>query len=357
MNVELIEPEASTELTMLTRADMALDSRRAEPNLRALAAKNVAIVAILDKAGREQAHGAAMELKRARTTIEKVSKEARDDANKFSKAVIAEANRLIEIVEPEEKRLIALRDSYDTEQERIKEEAERVERARITAIHERISQIRGFHALSLECRTSERVDGILNRLVETWLEFDFVADFAEFGEEAQATYDNTHAAVTTVFNQKLAVETENARIKAEQQAAADKLEAERQANAAEAKKLADERAAFEAERAAMAAERAAVAAKAEAERLTQEAAAQADQAAKELAEYQAAITAPAVEAPQASTELPAEPLELSGQLMSIAMEPTPPSAEALIGVIATHFKVSDELAAEWLHSYDFSVYY
>lgn len=45
------------------------------------------------------------------------------------------------------------------------------------------------------------------------------------------------------------------------------------------------------------------------------------------------------------------------QLMSIAMEPTPPNAEALIGVIATHFKVSDELAAEWLDSADFTPYY
>lgn len=357
MNIEMIEPDTSTELTVQDRAFRALNSNKTEQSLKALAVKNVGIVAIVDKAGREQAHGAAMELKTTRVAIEKTSKAARDDATKFSKAVIAEEQRLVAIIQPEETRLLGLRDGWDEEQQRIKEEAERVERARVTAIHERISQIRGFHALSLECRTSERVDGILNRLVQTWLEFDFVADFAEFGEEAQATYDNTHAAVTTVFNQKLAVETENARVKAEQQAAADKLKAEREAHEAEAKKLADERAAFEAERAAIAAERAAAAAKVEAERLAQEATAQADQAAKELAEYQAAITAPAVEVPQVSTELFTEPLELSGQLMSIAMEPTPPSAEALIGVIAIHFNVSEELAAEWLDSADFTTYY
>lgn len=344
MNVELIEPETSTEMTVQDRAFRALNSNKTEQDLKALAAKNVGIVAIVDSAGRAQAHGAAMELKTTRVSIEKTSKTARDDANKFSKAVIKEEKRLVAIIQPEETRLLGLRDGWDDEQQRIKEEAERVERARITAIHERISQIRGFHALALECRTSERVEVILNRLLETWLDFNFEDDFEEFGEEAQASYDHTHAAVTAVFHQKLAAETENARIKAEHAAAAAALQAEREAHEAEAKKLADERAAFEADR------------------LAQEAATHADQAAKDLADYHAAITVlvedvPAAEAPQVSTELFAEPLVLSGEILSIAIEPKAPKAITLIVVIADHFKVTEEQAAEWLDATDFSTYY
>jgi len=361
--IELLAPEPAT-LTVEARAAVALKSSDTELHLIAMAAKNAGIVAILDKPGREQAHGAAMELKRTRVAIENTSKAARDDATKFSKAVIAEEKRLVAIIEPEESRLLALRDDWDAAQAAIKAEAERVERARIMAINERIAGLRSYVNLALECRTSERIQGLLDKLIATWLAYDYEEDFAEFGEEAQATYDNTHAAVTSVFNQKLAVETENARIKADQQAAADKLKAEREAHEAEAKKLADERAAFEAERAAMAAERAAAAAKVEAERLAQEAAAQAEADSKALADYHAAITTPVEavpvaepEAPPVSTELFDGVMELSGQLMSIAMEPTPPNAEALIGVIATHFKVSDELAAEWLDSADFTPYY
>lgn len=220
--IELLDPEPAT-LTVEARAAVALKSSDTELHLIALAAKNAGIVAIIDKAGREQAHGAAMELKTTRVAIEKTSKTARDDATKFSRAVIEEEKRLVAIIQPEETRLLGLRDDWDAAQAAIKVEAER---------------------------------------------------------------------------------------------------------------------------------------------LAQEAAAQAEADSKALADYHAAITTPVEavpvaepEAPPVSTELFDGVMELSGQLMSIAMEPTPPNAEALIGVIATHFKVSDELAAEWLDSADFTPYY
>ena len=48
-----------------TRAVLALNSSKTELDLRALATKHVTIVEIKDRAGREQAHGAAMELMKA----------------------------------------------------------------------------------------------------------------------------------------------------------------------------------------------------------------------------------------------------------------------------------------------------
>jgi len=357
MNVELIEPETSTELTVQDRAALALGSSKTEQNLKELAAKNTAIVAILDKAGRAQAHGAAMEIKSARVHVEKTAKEVREDATEFSKAVIKEEKRLVAIIQPEEIRLLGLRDGWDTEQQRIKEEAERVERARITAIHERIAIVRNFHAMALECRTADRVQTLIDRALSVWLAFDFEQDFAEFSNEAQTAYDDTHARMVQIHAQKFAEEAERARIKAEQEAEAAKLKAEREAHAAEAKKLADERAALEADRKAMAAERAAIAAKIEADRLAQEATAQVDADAKALAEYQAAISVPAVEVAQVEEVAPVEPMRLTGQLLSIAIKPMSPSAGALIGVIAQHFNVPGETAAEWLDSADFTTYY
>ena len=61
------------------RAALALNSTQTERDLLALATKHASIQVIKDKAGRDQAHGAAMEVKRARTTIERTGKEARDD--------------------------------------------------------------------------------------------------------------------------------------------------------------------------------------------------------------------------------------------------------------------------------------
>ena len=233
MNVELLDAEPSTALTAESRAALALNASQTEQDLKALAIKNVSIVSIIDKADREQAHGAAMELKRARTSIEKVSKEAREDATKFSKAVIAESARLISIVEPEEVRLIGLRDEWDNVQELIKLEKERVERVRITTIHERIAEIRGYHALALECRTAERIQSLMVRVAALWVALNPEEVFQEFADEALAVYDATYDRMTELHAQKFADEAERARIKAEQEEAAAALKAEREAFAAQ----------------------------------------------------------------------------------------------------------------------------
>ena len=356
-------------LPVEARAAVALKSSETETQLRELASKNKAIVAIIDKPGREQAHGAAMELKRTRTAIQATSKAARDDATKFSKAVIAEENRLIAIIEPEETRLLALRDGWDTEQARIKAEREAAERARVMAINEKIANLRGYPSLALECRTSERVAGLIEKLKAIEPTED---DYQEFLQEALTVKEVALSRMAETHASRLAEETERARVKAEQEAAAEALRIEREAFAAaqaEAKRVADEaeakvRAAAE----EMAAQRAAFEAEQEAARLAlvEEARRIADERAALEAAKAPAIPEPnqplpfidcavtAIETVARSESLAdlldSEPMELTGQPLSIAIHPTSPPVEALIQAVADTFSVSLETAADWLTS-------
>jgi len=377
--IELLDPEPAT-LTVEARASVALKSSDTELHLIAMAAKNAGIVAILDKPGREQAHGAAMELKRTRVAIENTSKAARDDATKFSKAVIAEEKRLVAIIEPEESRLLALRDDWDAAQAAIKAESDRKERARIMAINERIVGLRSYVNLALECRTSERIQGLLDKLIATWLAYDYEEDFAEFGDEAQDVYNQTHQRLTALIGQKKDEELERARVKAEQEAAAEVLRKQREELAiaqAEAKRIAGEveakvrasaeematqRANFEAEQESARKALVLQALQVAEERASLEAAK--DPEVKAVAEYAAAISAPnpaiaPVESAQAAIEtvalsagitdlLDSMPMELTGQPLSISIElPSPPVA-ALIQAVADTFGVSLNTAADWL---------
>ncbi|MGG2041176.1 hypothetical protein [Burkholderia gladioli] len=136
----------TTELTVVERAAVSLQSTERETALRELVAKSTDLVEIKNAAAREQVHGAAMALRTARTDIEKAGKVARDDANAFSKAVIAEANRLVAITEPEEKRLLALRQAWDDEREAEKEAKRQAEARRVALIREHIEDIRSIAA-------------------------------------------------------------------------------------------------------------------------------------------------------------------------------------------------------------------
>lgn len=236
------------------RAALALNSSQTERDLLALATKHASIQVIKDKAGRDQAHGAAMEVKRTRTTIERTGKEARDDATKFSKAIIAEQGRLIAIIEPEERRLTALRDAWDAEQEKIKEAAAAAERFRVEQIMGRIDAIKGFERMARDCRTSSTVQ----RLLEAMSKIDLTG-MDEFEDQALHVFSEVTEAVQQILAQRQADEAERARIKAEHEAeaarlAAERAELERQRVAAAAKanaeadRLAKERAALEAAR-------------------------------------------------------------------------------------------------------------
>jgi hypothetical protein len=279
LDIEEVQTAPKTELAPIERAAIALESSKTEQHLMALATKHQSITVVKDKAGREQAHGAYIEVMRARTAVEKASKEAREDATKFSKAVIAEAARLVAIVEPEEARLKEARDAWDAEQARIKAEAEARERARVLAITERIAAIKSYVVMANNCRTSARVAELKAKLSEVDL-----LDFDEFTDEAENAFGDAFAHLVAVLADRLAQEEEAARIKAEQEAEAARLKAEREElarqraeAAAQAKEQAEAaRAEIDRQRAEMEAQRAA--AQAEAKRVADEARAQAEAA-------------------------------------------------------------------------------
>lgn len=353
MNIEMLEndtDQATMALTVQERASVALGSSQTRQNLITLAAKSAHLVEIKNKAARDEIHSAAMVLVNARTTISKTGKAARDDATKFSKAVIAEEASLIGLTEPEEKRLLALRDAWDEIIAAEKAARELAERQRITAIHERISEMRGHHALALQCRTSDAVARLVDRLTG----FDMTG-FEEFEEEAAAVHTQTMEAMLKVIELKKADEAEQARIKAEQAEAAAALaaarvelelakaeqdrinKANRDAAFAEAARLATERQRLDDERKAFDAK------VAEEKRVAQQA---------EAERFKAAVL-------ELAKETPATPVEQAPATIEAVAEVAPhqPSAQELIQAIAEKFSVTNVQAAQWLDSVDFTTYY
>lgn len=201
--------EGQLNLSAPLRAQIALDSNKTEATLRELVTKHQSIKEIKDKAGRDQAHGAAMELMRTRTNIADLSKKARDDATKFSRAVIAEETRLIAIIEPEEKRLKGLRDAWDEEQERIKREKAEAERKRLLAIGEQITAIKNYANLASQCRTSARIQELIDRLTAVEVTPEI---YAEFTDDAAAAKSVTLNQMGTAFKAKQDAEIEAQRL-------------------------------------------------------------------------------------------------------------------------------------------------
>lgn len=358
MEVTQVEQVAVTAaMPPAERAALALNSSQTERDLRVLATEHAGLCVIKDKAGRDQVHNAAMKVKRARTTIERVGKEARDDATKFSRAIIAEQNRLIAIIEPEEERLLTLRDGWDAEQEKIKEAAAAAERLRVEQIMGRIDAIKHFERMARDCRTS----GAVQRLQEAMAKIDLTG-MDEFDDQARRTYCEVTEAVMQILVQRQTDEAERARIKAEQEAEAARLAAERaelerqraeaaaaaqaaQAKAkAEADRLAAERASLEAARAEFEQRQRAHEERERAEKAAKEAAAQdaleAEQTAVRalLAEEVAPLVADA--APEAAE--PAAPVAVE------ELEVAVPSAVQLIYAVAETFGASVREARDWL---------
>ena len=281
MEIVFLEEAPETALTVTARAAVALSSEQTRKDLQALVAKSVNIKEVKNTAGRDECHGAAMALVKARTTITKTGKAAREDAAAFQKAVIAEEKALIAITEGEETRLLGLRDAWDAARAAEKAEAERIELERITRIHLRIADIREAGNLALQCRTSAMVESLIEKMTGQQLD-----GFDEFAEEAHNTRADTLARMSEISHIKFTEEQERARIKAEQEAEAARLAAERADIERQRKEAA------EAERIA-AQERAEHEAKAQAARKVDEAAAQAilDAEALRLADERAAFEA------------------------------------------------------------------
>lgn len=341
--IDVAQPDAPiTDLAPAVRAVVAMQSSKTEFDMRAMVAKHTGLVEIKDKAGREQVHSAAMELMRARTTIKKVADEARDDAKKFNAAVISEEKRLTAIVEGEETRLKALRDAWDAEQERIKREAEEKERARVLSLGARIQEIRSFARLANDCRTSDTV----RRLVDRLAGLDMTG-FEEFEAEAIAVLTETRQQVENTLNVRLATEAEAARIKTErEELARQQAEAKRQAEElataqkAEADKLAAERAELDRMRAEIEAAKAPAVTKPMSDR--EWAALPAGD--RELPHHVVYGSVPAVRGVDLVDTVS---MPVTTHTSSIEANDTPP-ATGLIQAIATAYGVDNETACHWL---------
>mgnify|MGYP003609048084 FL=1 len=276
MELATLPPEA--------RAAIAMESTATEQYLIGLATAHTSITEAKDKAGRDQAHRAAMQLMQARLAVEKTADDAKADAKRFVAGINAECTRLVAIVKPEEVRLKGVRDEWDSEQARIKEAEAEAKRKRIEALNQRIAAIRDIGSRAMRCATSEQAQAIASELdavdFEGMDEFEADAQYAhgEATETCATVIERLQAAEQTArdleqHRRELAAAkaeadaalAELARIRAEELAKAERaarelVEAERRAEAArqqaeaEREREAARSQAAEAERAIMLAE-------------------------------------------------------------------------------------------------------
>lgn len=361
------------------RAVAALGFDTVKAEVEKLATQYADITAISNKAGRDQAHSAAMALKSKRVEIQKRAKEVREDAVAFQKAVIAKGDELAAIIEPEEQRLISLRDAWDEEQARIKREAAEAEQRRKAWHESQVASIRGV-VLNAAGAAPEKLRGLITEL-----------DLIEPSEEIHAEYAPVVARAKAETLSKLLEmlaeaedrEAEQARIKAAQEAEAARIAAEREELArlraeAEARRQEDERKAAEAraaEEARLAAERAELAR----QREEQEAQARAERAeierqAAELRAQQEAIRkqqedneaeARRIERERAEADRKAaeekaraereeaaraesKRLAEERERQRAARENSPPSAEDVVSLVAGAYDISEQAALRWL---------
>lgn len=345
LQIDVAEPDPPiTTLAPAPRAALALKSPTTQAEIAKLIEKHAGLVEIKDKAGREQVHGAAMELMRCRTSIKARADEVRDDAKKFNAAVIAEEKRLTGLIEPAEQRLKALRDAWDAEQERIRQEKAEKEKQRLLAIGARIKGIKDIGRLAQDCRTSDAV----RRLQEKLAAVDMTG-FDEFESEAVQAYTDARALVEAVLTARIATEAEAARLKAErEELARQQAEAQRKAEElaaqqkAEADRLAAERAEIERMRAEIEAAKATIPAVVAPEK--QDLA----NAVREIADVGISIADAMLRDQSADEDLASMVrVNITDGSMFADDDDTPP-ATSLINAIATAYGVDNETACHWL---------
>ena len=359
-------------LPPVERAIVALSFETVRAEVSKLATQYADITAISNKAGRDQAHAAAMTLKNRRVEIQRRAKEVREDAVAFQKAVIAKGDELAALIEPEEQRLLKLRDAWDAEQERIKREAAEAEQRRKQGHEAKIADIR-----SVVVDSSGKSALCLQHII-SGLEMEDVseASFEEYAPVASRAKAETLDKLRAMKAEAEAREAEQARIKAEQEAEAKRLAAEREELArlraeAEARRKEEEAKAAEAraaEAARLAAERAEIAK----QREEQEAKARAERAEleRQAAELRAQQEAAAAEAKRlegeriAAERRAAEEKERAAreeaarveakrqakerEAQRISHENSPPSTDDVVALVAKHYDVSESAARHWL---------
>lgn len=175
---------AGSALAELSPDDQALQALKFEATktqLLAIAGKFTRIVVVPAGADDafEEAKAARLELRSARTTVEKVAKDARDGANKFQKAVIAREKELIALVSPEELRLAALVDAEQRRRDDEAAEAARVVRERAEKINQAFARIRSLASVGVGLPVA-RLDQLIDEAKA------FGANAGELPEDLQA---------------------------------------------------------------------------------------------------------------------------------------------------------------------------
>jgi len=369
-----------TTLPPAERAVVALGSSALEIHLNDLVKKHADITAIANKDGREQVHAAAMVLRKQRTAIAAAGKGARDDAAKFCKAVIDEEKRLIGLIEPEEDRLIKLRDDWDAEREAEKQAAIAKEAMRRKHIEEMIDAIRNTVFVSPR-EASASIEAIIAATEALDVSEAIYEEFAPAAARAKA---EALESLRETLDLAKCNEADQARIKAEQDAAAAQLAAERAemerqlAEAQEQARIAAEKAEaerkeaaakMEAERAEMEKALAEQRAQAAAERKRMEDEQEAfraqqaefnrqkeelhriedERAAKAEADRIAAEKAEADRVEQARIQAAAEAAKQAEELAErLKREANAPQIVEIVTLIASHYRISNGAALDWL---------
>jgi chromosome segregation ATPase len=303
---------------------------------------------VTNTAGMAQAKADRAELRGLRSEVESTRKALKAPLLESGKQIDAEAERI-------RLELVAVETPIDAQikAEEARKEAERelraaMERARVTAIHERIAEIRSYGTTANLCRNAQRAQSVMVNLLAMQAAVNMEVDFAEFAEQAATAYADTLQTVQAAIDARAADEAERTRIVQAQQAHAAQLkqaQEELATRTAEAFAEADQAAAeLASERAQLAAERAEFA---ERQRLHD----------ADLAQQKAALAS--VEYAQTAPVLIAEPTPTTESAPHVAIDatalaqPSRPTDRAIVAFLADGFNATPTQVLDWLATFDF----
>jgi hypothetical protein len=223
-------------LSLPERAAVALGAAEHEVKLRELVQQSAAIVAVTNKAGREECHSAYMKLKTTRVNIGHKVNEVTEDAKLFTKAVKTEAERLVGIMVAEEDRLQALRDTWDEAEQARKDALIAAERVRVEGIETSIGNIASAPVRHIASDAAKLATAIQFYEIMPIAELEY----AEFMAKAEATRADTLEKLRDMHAKALAAEQAAAAAEAARLAEIERIAAER-AELAKLRAEADER--------------------------------------------------------------------------------------------------------------------
>lgn len=228
------------ELNKITEGLEAFELRKKELSDLAESAKDFGVSTIEDKEAYKQLVEKRKELKAARVLVEKEGKAMRDVITPVSKMISSKEKELVAIIEPEEERLSKNEAWFIAETDRVKAEAEAKEKARIQA---RMDALNSFNVAIDYIEVLSMTDEQFNaRLEAAKIDFQIELD-RKAKEEAEA------AEAKRIEEERIAAErAELEKLRKEKEEAEKAMQAERDAIAAERKAIQDEKDKIEADK-------------------------------------------------------------------------------------------------------------